>query len=196
MANVAARRCARASECCKYLRTARRDTRRRGPPRSAQAAAVRGAAPRRRRCRCGPCLGDDRWRVRESVEVRPCVGRARMFEGGTHSSVFAAAAAAAGKTTVLVLVMIPRAIASFRVCGHAHVGMHGDEGVRPWMVRGSTLDAGMRGNVMMACDGAVAAEVARVPASRMDRRAGVWWRRRGQGRERPGSGRVSTLALA
>jgi hypothetical protein len=129
------------------------------------------------------------------VEVGLCVGRAHMFGDGKHSSVFAAAAA--GKTMVLVLVMIPRAIASSGVRGHAHAGMHGDEGVRPWMVQGSTQDAGIRGNVMMACDGAVAAEVARVPGSRMGRRAGVWRRRRrGQGRERPGPGRVSALALA
>ena len=118
-----------------------------------------------------------------------------MFGDGTRSSVFAAAAVAvavAGRTTVLGLLMIPRAIASYGVRGHGDVGMHGDEGVRPWMIRGS----GMRGNVMMACDGAVAAEVARVPGSRMGRRAGVWRRRRGQGRERPGLGRVSTLVLA
>ena len=121
-----------------------------------------------------------------------------MFGDGTRSSVFAAAAAVAvaGRTTVLGLLMIPRAIASYGVRGHADVGMHGDEGVRPWMVRGSTQDAGMRGNVMMACDGAVAAEVARVPGSRMGRRAGGWRRRRGPGRERPGLGRVSTLVLA
>jgi hypothetical protein len=116
-----------------------------------------------------------------------------MFGDGAHSSVFAAAA---GKTKVLVLVMIPRAIVSSGVRGHAHVGMHGDEDVRPWMVRGSIQGAGMRGNVMVACDGAVAAEVARVPGSRMGRRAGVWRRRRGQGMERPGPGRVSALALA
>jgi len=92
-----------------------------------------------------------------------------MFGDAGHSNVFAA-----GKTTALA---IPRAIPSSGLRGHAHVGMHGDGGVGPWMAQGSTRGEGRRGNVMTACDGAVAGEVARVPASRTRRRAGVWRRR-------------------
>jgi len=107
--------------------------------------------------------------VRESVEV-VCVGRDRTFGDGRHSSVFVA-----GKTMVP---LIPRAVSSSGLRGHVHDGMDEDGGVDPWMVQGSSRGAGMRGNVMTAYgDGAVAAELARVPGCRRRRRAGVWRRR-------------------
>jgi len=145
------------------LRSARRDTRRHAPPRSARAAVHHDAARRRR---CGPGLCD-RGGVRESVEAGLCGDRAHMFGDGGHSNVFGA-----GKTMVLA---IPRAISSSGLRGRVDVdvGMHWDVGVRPWMAQGSSRGVGMRGNVMMACDGAVAREVARVPGSRTRRRVGA-----------------------